>query len=212
MNLKGVQKRLYLFVRDYRRKVFFLPTKYFCPYSFIHINKTGGSSIETALGAPLIHETARVFRDLIGQQRWDHRFSFAIVRNPWDRTVSQFHYRQMINQTGLANDPLSFKDWLMRVYIERTPEYVDEDKMFLTQSEWVCDEQGRIMVDYIGRFENLQQSWDDICTALHREKSQLPHVKKSSRGKYRDYYDAESRAIVAEYFRADIEMFEYSFE
>jgi hypothetical protein len=88
---------------------------------------------------------------------------------------------------------------------------MDEEKMFLTQADWVCDEQGRIMVDYIGRFENLQQSWDDICSALHREKSLLPHVKKSSRGKFRDYYDDESREIIAACFRPDIELFGYTF-
>jgi hypothetical protein len=192
--------------------VAFLPTKYFCQFSFIHINKTGGSSIEKALNVPLVHETALVYRDLIGEKRWKERFSFAIIRNPWDRAVSQFHYRQMINQTGLANNPLGFKEWLRRVYIDHSPEYMDEEKMFLTQADWVCDERGRIMVDYIGRFETLQQSWDDICTALHREKSLLPHVKKSSRGNYRDYYDDESHEIIASYFRPDIDLFDYSFD
>ena len=212
MNDEGLQKRIYLFIRDKRRRLVFLHTKFFCPYSFIHINKTGGSSVEKALHAPLIHETALTFRDRIGKKRWNERFSFAIVRNPWDRAVSHFHYRKMTNQTGLGIASIAFKDWLKRVYLDRSPEYMNEEKMFLTQSEWVCDEQGRIMVDYIGRFENLQQSWDDICDALHREKSQLPHVKKSSRGDYRDYYDDESREIIADFFRPDIELFDYSFE
>lgn len=212
MNLEGLSKEIYLFVRDKRRRLVFLHTKYFCPYSFIHINKTGGSSIEKALHAPLIHETALTFRERIGQKRWDDRFSFAIVRNPWDRAVSHFHYRKMTNQTGLGNKPLAFKEWLQRVYLERSPEYMNEEQMFLTQADWVCDEQGRVMVDYIGRFENLQESWDTICEHLQREKTSLPHVKKSSRGDYRDYYDDESREIIADFFRSDIELFGYAFE
>ena len=212
MSFKDLQNKVYLFARDKRRNLFFLPTKYFCKFSFIHINKTGGSSIENALRVPLIHETALAFRDRIGDKRWEERFSFAIVRNPWDRAVSHFHYRRMTNQTGLADNPLTFKDWVRRVYIDRSPEFMDEEKMFLTQADWVCDEQGKVMVDYIGRFENLQASWDDICEHLHREKSLLPHVKKSSRGDYRDYYDDESREIIADFFRPDIDLFDYSFE
>lgn len=212
MKLEDLQQNIYLFIRDKRRRLVFLHTKYFCKFSFIHINKTGGSSIEKALGVPLIHETALTFRDRIGKKRWEERFSFAIVRNPWDRAVSHFHYRRMTNQTGLGNNPMVFKEWLKQVYVERSPEFMNEEKMFLTQADWVCDEQGRIMVDYIGRFEQLQQSWDDICDALQREKTMLPHVKKSSRGSYQDYYDAECRAIVADYFRSDIELFDYSFE
>jgi hypothetical protein len=122
MDDEGLQKRIYLFIRNKRRRLVFLHTKYFCPYSFIHINKTGGSSIEKALHAPLIHETALTFRERIGRRRWEERFSFAIVRNPWDRAVSHFHYRKMTNQTGLRNTPMGFKDWLKRVYIERSPE------------------------------------------------------------------------------------------
>jgi len=212
MSLEDLQKNIYLLVRDKRRRLVFLQTKYFCKFSFIHINKTGGSSIEKALRVPLIHETALTFRDRIGQKRWDERFSFAIVRNPWDRAVSHFHYRRMTNQAGLGDNPMAFKEWLKRVYIERVPELMNEEKMFFTQADWVCDEQGRIMVDYIGRFEHLQESWDRICEHLQREKTLLPHVKKSSRGNFRDYYDAESRQIIADFFRPDIELFGYSFD
>jgi hypothetical protein len=212
MNLKDLQRTIYLYVRDKRRNMVFLQIKYFAKFSFIHINKTGGSSIEKALGVPLVHETALAFRERIGERRWNQRFSFAIVRNPWDRAVSHYHYRRMTNQTGLAEKPLPFNEWIKRVYVDRSPEYVNEEKMFLTQADWVCDAQGRIMVDYIGRFENLQASWDEICERLQREKSLLPHEKKSSRGGFRDYYDDESRAIVAQFFHRDLELFDYTFE
>lgn len=186
-------------------------TKYFSDYSFIHINKTGGSSIEHALGAPLIHETAITFRDRIGADRWRRRFSFAIVRNPWDRVVSHYHYRQMTGQTGLQSGALSFEDWVREVYVKRSPDYVDEEKMFLTQTDWVTDEQGCIMVDYVGRFEQLDQAWSEICRRLNRKQTPLPHKKKSFRRDYRDYYDDETRKIVGDFFRDDVRNFNYSF-
>ncbi len=211
MAVKDYTDRLYYFVRDKRRKLVFMQTKYFCDFSFIHINKTGGSSIEHALRVPLIHETATTFRNNIGVARWDRRFSFSIVRNPWDRVVSHFHYRQMTDQTGLGDSSLSFKDWVRKVYVERAAEYVDEEKMFLTQSDWVTDEEGRIMVDYIGRFEQLDETWSEICRRLNREHTALPHVKKSSRQNYRDYYDQESRDIVENFFKKDVVNFGYRF-
>lgn len=212
MRFKDLRHRLYWFARHQRRHLVFLPMKYFGKYSFIHINKTGGTSIERALGAPLIHKPAAAFRDEIGVERWNRRFSFAIVRNPWDRAVSQFHYRRQINWNGLRNDTLTFKEWTRQVFVDRSEEYVDEDLMFLTQKDWVTDEHGTIIVDYVGKFENLQEAWNTICDNIGRERSRLPHVKKSSRGDFRDYYDAESRSIVGDYFRPDIEMFGYDFD
>lgn len=211
MVVKANKGKLYYFIRDKRRKLVFVYTRYFCDFSFIHINKTGGSSIEHALSAPLIHETARVFRDRIGVNRWQKRFSFAIVRNPWDRAVSHYHYRLMTDQTGLRDGSLSFKDWVREVYVECSPKYVDEDKMFLTQTDWVVDEDGRVMVDYIGRFEELDEAWSEICRRLNRSDTALPHVKKSSRQDYRDYYDQDTRDIVGSFFKVDVENFGYSF-
>lgn len=211
MAVKNHIQKLFCFVRDKRRQLVFVHTKYFCDFSFIHINKTGGSSIEHALRVPLIHETATTFRNNIGADRWQRRFSFAIVRNPWDRAVSHYHYRQMTDQTGLGGNSLSFKDWLRKVYVEQSPEYVDDGKMFLTQTDWLTDENGQVIVDYIGRFEQLDEAWGEICERLNRKTTALPHVKKSSRRDYRDYYDKESRDIVADFFKEDVANFDYSF-
>jgi chondroitin 4-sulfotransferase 11 len=212
MNPYDVNSGFGSFVRKYRRKLVSLPTQYLRDFAFIHINKTGGTSVERALGIPLIHKTAIEYRDDIGAERWARRFRFAVVRNPWDRAVSQFHYRKMINETGLQNSKLAFKEWLRHVYVERSPEYMDEERMFLPQWAWVADEQNERIVDYVGKFEQLQTTWDEICDRLERKRTVLPHVKKSSRKDYRNYYDPESRAIIAEFFREDIERFGYTFE
>ena len=211
MNEKSYKDRVYYFVRDKRRKMVFLHTKYFSKFSFIHINKTGGSSIEHALRVPLIHEPATIFRNNIGLSRWEQRFSFSIVRNPWDRAVSHFHYRRMTDQTGLKDSSMTFNEWVKKVYVERCPEYVDDEKMFLTQTDWITDENGKIIVDYIGRFEQLDETWAEICKQLNRKETPLPHVKKSSRKNYRDYYDDESREIVGNFFKCDVDNFNYSF-
>jgi hypothetical protein len=67
-----------------------------------------------------------------------------------------------------------------------------------------------MLVEYIGRFEELQQSFDEICGRL-QVSAQLGHAKPSGRSSYRDYYDDASRELVAEHFAADLESFNYRF-
>jgi hypothetical protein len=187
-------------------------TRYLLNFVFIHINKTGGSSVERALGLPFRHDTALEIRERIGERRWAKRFSFTIVRNPWDKVASHYHYRVQTDQTGLKGDPIGFNEWVELAYGERDPRYHDKPKMFLPQSDWVCDEQGRIIVDFIGRFESLPADFGTICERIGR-RAELPHLKKSRQGSdYRKAYSDESAEIVARYFARDLENFGYTFD
>jgi hypothetical protein len=98
-----------------------LRTKYLLDIVFVHINKTGGSSIETALGLPFQHRTALELRSYLGERRWRERFSFAFVRNPWDKVASHYAYRVTTNQTGLGDHHLPFNEWVRLAYGDRDP-------------------------------------------------------------------------------------------
>ncbi len=180
------------------------------PYVFIHINKTGGSSIEKALGVGLDHSTALEKYQQLGAAAWERKFTFTMVRNPWDKVVSHYHYRVRTNQTGLGDNPIPFEEWLQRVYVQRDPRYFDQPRMFMPQKHWLVNESGEMLVEFVGRFENLQQDFDLICQRL-QVKATLGHAKPSSRGSYRDYYTPETAALVAECFADDLELFGYEF-
>ncbi len=94
--------------------------------------------------------------------------------------------------------------------MERDPRYYDQPRMFMPQRDWLVDERGEMLVDYVGRFETLQQDFASICQRMGVQAS-LGHAKPSDRGSYRQYYSAASRQIVAEAFAADIEDFGYGF-
>ncbi|MCG3119056.1 MAG: hypothetical protein ALAOOOJD_01384 [bacterium] len=179
-------------------------------FFFIHINKTGGSSIEQALGLNFGHRTALEKISELGKDTWKKLFSFAIVRNPWDRVVSHYHYRVMTNQTALGTKAVDFNEWVKLAYGDNAPEYYNKPKMFMPQWHWLIDENGKQAVNFIGRFENLQADFAKICLLLNRE-AELPHLKKSDRGDYRQYYNDASLAIVGRWFQTDIEKFGYQF-
>lgn len=188
-----------------------LRTKYLLDVVFVHINKTGGSSIEAALGLPFQHRTALELRRALGPRRWERRFSFAFVRNPWSRVASHYAYRVQTNQTGLGDGRTGFTEWVRLAYGERHPRFHDQPKMFQPQLDWITDEEGSIIVDYIGRFERLREDFAAVCARIGRTAT-LPHLK-SSRGKdYRRLYDDETAEIVARWFARDIARFDYTFD
>lgn len=184
--------------------------RYFRDFVYIHINKTGGTSVESLLRVPLEHKTALEKIQELGEARWRSKFTFTVIRNPWDKVVSHYHYRVMTNRTGLGERPIDFSEWVRRAYRDRESEYLDDPRFFMPQLDWITDGEGRILIDFIVRFENLQEDFEVVRQRLKLNQS-LPHKKQSRRGDYRDYYDDESKAIVRDCFSPDIERFGYEF-
>lgn len=180
-------------------------------FIFVHINKTAGSSIEEALGLRFRHRTARQIIGEIGLEKWRNCFTFAVVRNPWDKVLSHYSYRVQTDQTGMGDGCVGFSEWVREAYGKRNPRFYDKPMMFMPQADWISDVEGRILVNFVAHFENLQADFDNVCARIGRDPVMLPHRKQSRHGDYRGYYDAESRGIVADWFRRDLEQFEYDF-
>ena len=66
------------------------------------------------------------------------------------------------------------------------------------------------MVDFIGRFESLIDDFQKLCHLLGIT-CKLPHAGKTKHNNYKEYYDKESREIVGEFYKKDIEIFGYKF-
>ena len=179
-------------------------------FAFIHINKTAGRSVGKALKIPFEHKTAHKKIEELGLPEWNQRFTFTFVRNPWDRVVSLYHYRVKTNQTNLKTDSISFENWINLCYVDRNTYYYNTHKMFMPQFDWIADTEGNILVDFVGRFENLQQDFEHICDHLNK-KSTLKHLHRSQRKKYHEYYNSETKKIIQDYYRKDIEFFGYDF-
>lgn len=170
-------------------------------FYFVHINKCGGSSVEKALDLPLRHRTALEAERWLGSREWRRRFTFSFVRNPWDRVVSHYRYRMQSPMHGRSGRPqVPFAEWVDAAYRSRDPDVCVPPQMFMTQSEWLVDTSGAVMVDFVGRFEDLQADFATVCRRMGRPVVELPHLKATKRLPYEEYYDVRTREIVAEFF------------
>ena len=126
-------------------------------------------------------------------------FKFTFVRNPWDKAVSEWKY-------FLKVDPdynFTFQESLhAHYYVWHLYPWEEHNWEQFKYAEG-CD--------FVGRFENLQQDFNTVCDKIGISRQQLPHTNKSQRKHYTEYYDDETREIVAEKFAKDIEHFGYKF-
>jgi len=181
-------------------------------FVFIHIAKTGGTSV--------VHVTGRAFRKhltvkevirYIGKKKWDSVYKFTVVRNPWAKVVSQYKFRTKTNKSKMKENPISFKDWVIKVFKENDDFYYKcRPLLFAPQVFWLKNYDGIIDVDNIIRFENLNEEFSEVAKHIGID-SDLPHLNSTKRSKYTDYYDEETKKIVADWFWEDIKTFGYTF-
>jgi hypothetical protein len=140
----------------------------------------------------------------------DNYFTFGFVRNPFDRAVSSWKFGSHISDWGV-----SFKDFCMQLRrIDTNPEKVFNDantQHICDQYPLLKDDKLGVEVNFIGRFENLQEDFNIICDKIGIPKQKLPHKNKGKHKHYTEYYDDETKQIVAEKYRKDIEYFGYEF-
>jgi len=154
---------------------------------------------------PQDHAKAREIRKKIGRERYDKLFKFAFVRNPWDWQVSMYNY--MLRKTTHFQHDLIKNMSGFEEYIEWR---VTQNKFL--QKDFVTDENGDVIVDFIGRFENLESDFKKVCNHININ-VQLPHLNKSqTERKYTSFYNEKCKNLIYKHFKEDIDFFCYSFE
>lgn len=168
---------------------------------FIHTPRTGGTSIETALVGnnwwkiePKTKHIDCTEAKRVYAEYWSEYLKFAVVRNPWDWMVSLYYSHNRGKE----------KTWGEFV---NNPGLFAHEQSTIIQSEIIGDE-----IDFILRFETLQEDFRQLCTKLAIDRK-LPHIQLSEvpYSHYSSCYDAEQKRAVAEIFKADVERFNYSY-
>jgi len=145
-------------------------------------------------------EAQRLFNDF---------FKFTIVRNPWARAVS-LYFRK--GGSPCTENP-SFEEFCDRhIYASDTCLFPTRHK---NQIDWVTDADGKIMVDYIGKVEELDESINEIASLTNNSiklKNVNLNVNERSRSKnYKDMYNQKTKNLIAKHFEKDIDLFKYTF-
>jgi hypothetical protein len=184
-------------------------------FIFVHITKTGGTSIDIALRKytknTKTHQSILEMKEEAAKNfGLNNYFKFCFVRNPWDKMVSQYFYikKKIFYDKSFEEFIIDFKstpnDWGFKgknFPVKYQP----------VQKKWICGDKGEVLMDFIGRFENLQEDFDTICDKIDLPKRELPHRNSTNHNDYSEYYNKETREIISQKFSEDIEYFGYKF-
>lgn len=205
---------------------------------YVHIPKTGGSSINHLL-LPIKHERKHLIGNYrsrfqpmewglqhlrasyilgeLGYEIFNKFFKFSFVRNPWDKLVSQYFYTSAVVRhelrewVGITIDS-TFEEYITKLY--NSNPLVLTHPHWAHQHEFLYDLKGNQMVNFIGKFENFQEDYNQICDILKIERTELPQINKSSPRKekhYTEFYNDKTRKMVETIYKKDIEIFQYKF-
>ncbi len=143
------------------------------------------------------HMGLHEIKNNINDDVFNSYYKFVNIRNPYDREVSGYYWRTNPNKT-------SFKDYLIKSI------YSDYSKYYRIE--------GTPCVDGFVKYENLQDDINTLSNKLNLSLGDydLPRAKTKSRKNakhkhYTEYYDDETREIVAEKYAKDIKYFGYEF-
>ena len=185
---------------------------------FIHIPKTAGISLVKSIFGDVTlegHRSVSFYKQVFGN-RYSDFFTFTIVRNPWDRLYSAYKFLEKgginIHDKNAFDIHLAiYKDFEDFVLNGLNEKIIWEIMHFIPQYEFVCDKNGKIIVDYVGKFDSLNKSLDEINDILKSD-FKLEHHNKTQKKDYKDIYTTAMIEKVHQIYQKDIDIFEYSFK
>lgn len=190
---------------------------------FIHIPKTGGTSVLRWIQDNLEHEKR-------GEKHWDYKTyktryghptnHFTVVRNPYARLLSWFHYMGEQARWRLSqNTPEVWDQAAWRAYKRGFKVWVKESKnvpssmiwsknILQNQVDWYKEKS----INFVLKTESLDKDFIQI-QEWYNCFAPLPHANKSANSSlnYRNEYDYEMKLVVQKYFEKDLDTFKYVF-
>ena len=196
-------------------------------FCFFHVPKNAGTSIMLALqehgttvwgvedGVDLAHLTYRQMEQRTPEGWLEGAFKFAFVRHPLERVVSAWDYYRQGGKIPLETPFPQFvrEMWAMFLGGLHTdldwPASVYEFVHVIPQHCFLLDAGGALEVDFVGRFETLEQDFAEICSRIGLPQVDLPKHNMAGHGAYLDYYDGETEELVRAAHRLDFGCFRY---
>ena len=179
-------------------------------FIFIEVPKTGTTTICSVLKnnfdavQPHKHLDIEQYKETFPKETSSY-FKFSFVRNPWSRVVSLYNRKEGIQKKNEMTF-VEFVDWIQLATDTCTMPTPKKNMIDFFKID------NELKIDFIGKLENIQKDFNIVCDKIGIPQQQLPHENKSNHKHYTEYYDDETKQIVAEKFAKDIEYFGYKFE
>lgn len=145
------------------------------------------------------HSTAAEAKQYLPADIWNNYYKFSIERNPWDRTMSSFFW------DSKNNPDMTLDDYLAS----------DGPKRLKERGLGLYSVNGKVIADFICRFENLEDDLNRIRKHLGiPEPLTLPRTKaqtRKDRRHYRDILNESQKNFIAEFFAEEIKLYGYSY-
>lgn len=169
---------------------------------FIHVPKTGGESIEQYFGQTVKEKKHWSMRqhDKENSELANTYFSFGVSRNPWDRYVSFVAYNKRMDH---SSQPL----------LQAVRENIYHEYFHIHSTRHMLfDRRGKLCVDTVLRFENLNEEFQAMCRRLNLDSKPLIHKNKSEHLHYSKYYSFEDMMRIYWLHRFEIKRFKHVFD
>ncbi len=145
------------------------------------------------------HMSAASIKEGVDQKVWDQYYKFCFERNPWDRMISMYYWRN--------------KSW-PRTSIAKFLQ-TDAPSVLTKRGYDLYSINGRIVVDRVCRFESIAQDLEEVCLHLGiTESLELPRAKsryRKDKSHYKDILSEKESKKIAEMFHREIELFGYTY-
>ena len=200
--------------------------------TFVHIPKTGGSSFEQWCYDNIEYDSQEKHATLLDAKRiWPTLgTTFTFIRNPFDRMVSMFHFigqraiervemrkqGQRTKKSTNQHDDLLISDYYYKGFENWIEEHSQNIHNPFDLGIWLYERKTPMVcwtnneIDIVIKIEKIDS---EICIIedLFKKKINLPHLNKSVRKYYKHYYNTNTKKIVENIFRKDLETFGYNF-
>jgi len=181
-------------------------------FIFVHIPKTAGTSIKFAMKKGNIandivpndeidsddyhHVTWRKIKRRFPEE-WANYYKFAFVRNPYDHLVSAYEYNYKRNIIKFTEKYKTFEDFIINNSLD-----------WWRQRRWICDDRSKIVVDFVGRFENLDEDFNAIVKTIGID-LKLDKHNSTDHKHWSEYYDDDLKRVAYSKLDMDFEIFGY---
>lgn len=139
---------------------------------------------------------------------FENYFTFSFVRNPWERVSSWFRLQQKFDLRG-RQDSFSLEECLDFIIQEKKSKKYDS--FIFNQLDYLKNSQGELVTDFIGRYETFERDIQMVFKKLNFPLHETLHLNETESTDWRQCYDENTKARVAELCQEDIEYFGYTF-